>query len=92
MQARPLPNRPASENFGLEGNGVAPVGNAGRRLEILSRRALELADSVAAGDIPFLDTIDCLYEAALFSGLVDTVGDEIVQATLAAAFANARHP
>ena len=63
-----------------------------RQLEILTLRSIELADRVAAGEIKFLDAVDLAYEAALWSGLTETVGDDIVQATLAAAFANARRP
>jgi hypothetical protein len=63
-----------------------------RQLEILALRSLELADRVAAGEIKFLDAVDVAYEAALWSGLTETAGDDIVQATLAAAFANAKAP
>jgi hypothetical protein len=63
-----------------------------RQLEILALRSLELADRVAAGEIAFLDAVDLAYEAATWVGLVETVGDDIVQACMAAAFANARRP
>jgi hypothetical protein len=75
-----------------------------RQLEILALRSLELADQAAAGQIPFLDAIDLAYEAALWAGLPNAIdtsglidrnnisGDDIVQATIAAAFANARSP
>jgi hypothetical protein len=63
-----------------------------RQLEILALRSLELADRVAIGEIGFIDAVDTAYEAAVWSGLTETVGDDIVQATLAAAFANARRP
>jgi hypothetical protein len=63
-----------------------------RQLEILVLRSLELADRVAEGQIRFLDAIDVAYEAAVWSGLTEAVGDDIVQATLAAAFASARAP
>jgi hypothetical protein len=63
-----------------------------RQLEILALRSLELADRVAVGEIKFLDAVDVAYEAAIWSGLVETAGDDIVQATIAAAFANARAP
>jgi hypothetical protein len=66
--------------------------HASRQLEHLALRSLELADRVAAGEIAFLDAVDIAYEAAVWSGLTTTVGDDIVQATLAAAFANARRP
>jgi hypothetical protein len=76
-----------------------------RQLEILAQRSLELADRVAAGQLGFIDAVDLAYEAAVWadlpnaidaSGLIDTnihgaaTGDDIVQATIAAAFANAR--
>ena len=65
---------------------------ASRQLELLALRSLELADRVAAGEIAFLDAVDIACDAAVWSGLTSTVGDDIVQATLAAAFANARRP
>ncbi len=65
---------------------------AARQLQILALRSLELADRVASGEIAFLDAVDVAYEAAAWSGLTSTVGDKIVQATIAAAFANARRP
>jgi hypothetical protein len=71
---------------------VTNPGRAVRQLEILALRSLELADQVAAGHLPFFDTFDTLYDAAVDAGLIDTIGDRIVQATLAAAFANARRP
>jgi hypothetical protein len=78
-----------------------------RQLEILALRSIELADRVAAGEIDFIDAIDLAYSAAIWadlpnaidkSGLIDTnrsghpSGDDIVQTTIAAAFANARGP
>jgi hypothetical protein len=68
------------------------VKRTSRQLEILALRSLELADRVAAGEIAFLDAVDIAYDAAVWSGLTSTVGDDVVQATLAAAFANARRP
>jgi hypothetical protein len=68
------------------------VKRASRQLEILALRSLELADRVAVGEIAFLDAVDIAYDAAVWSGLTSTVGDDIVQATLAVAFANARNP
>jgi hypothetical protein len=65
---------------------------ASYQLELLALRSLDLADRVAAGEIAFLDAVDLAYEAAVWSGLTDSVGDDVVQATLAAAFANARRP
>jgi hypothetical protein len=72
------------------GSGDRP--RASKQLEIFAIRALDLADQVAAGQLRFLDAVDMAYEAATWAGLVKAVGDDIVQATLAAAFANARRP
>jgi hypothetical protein len=71
---------------------AALVKRTSRQLVILALRSLELADRAAAGEIAFLDAVDLAHEAAVWSGLTETVGDDIVQATLAAAFANARRP
>ena len=79
----------------LPPNELSIATTAGREaiaLEILALRSLELADQVASGNLPFLETVSTIYEAAVKSGLIDTVGDKIVQATIAAAFANARAP
>lgn len=63
---------------------------ASRRLEVFARRCLDLADRVAEHRIAFLDAIDIAYEAATWAGLVDEVGDAVIQACMAACFANAR--
>jgi hypothetical protein len=61
-----------------------------RQLEILALRSFELADRVKAGELELLDGVDMALEAARWAGLTETVGDDIVQAVLAEAFANAR--
>jgi hypothetical protein len=71
---------------------MAETTHATRQLEIFARRSLELADRVAAGEIPFIEAVDMAYSAAVWAGLVETVGDDVVQACLAGAFANARRP
>ena len=62
------------------------------QLEIFARRCLDLADRVAEHRIAFLDAIDVAYEAAEAAGLVDDLGDDLIQATMAACFANAKRP
>ena len=62
------------------------------QLELFARRCLDLADRVAENQIAFLDAIDVAYDAALWAGLVEELGDDLIQATMAAAFANARRP
>ena len=70
----------------------AATARKGRQLEILALRSMELADRSAAGELPFIDAVDMAYSAAQWAGLPETVGDDVVQATLAACFANARRP
>jgi hypothetical protein len=65
---------------------------AAPQLEILALRSIELTDPVAAGELPFIETVGMPYDAAIVAGVVDDVGDKVVQATIAAAFANARAP
>lgn len=73
------------------------------QLEILARRAGELADRVAVGDLSFIEAVDLAYSAAVWAGLPKAIdkselitnnltGDDLVQWTLAAAFATARRP
>jgi hypothetical protein len=42
--------------------------------------------------LPLIDAVDLAYEAAIWSDLTTAVGDDVVQATIAAAFINARLP
>jgi len=76
-----------------------------RQLEILALRCFELADRVAAGALSFRDAVDLAFEAAIWadlpnaidaSGLINSnivaapTGMDIVQTTIAAAFATVR--
>jgi hypothetical protein len=60
------------------------------QLSLLAIRASELADRVRAGQIEFIDAVDIAYDAAVFSGLTESVGDDQVQLLLAAAFDGCR--
>jgi hypothetical protein len=57
-----------------------------KQLEILAIRSLELAERVAAGDIALIDAVDMAYSGAVWAGLNEAVGDDVVQAILAEAF------
>lgn len=57
-----------------------------RRLDLFAVRCRDLRDRVMAGSISFVDAVDLGYEAAVWSGLVDGVGDDQVQAVMALAF------
>jgi hypothetical protein len=65
----------------------APV-TTSSQIELFAIRASELADRVAAGQMSFIDAIDTAYSAAIWSGLVDSIGDDAVQKVMQAAFAN----
>jgi hypothetical protein len=69
---------------------MAEPSRATKQLEILARRSLELAGRVTAGEIAFIDAVDVAYEAALASGLTETVGDDVVQTVLHEAFRDVR--
>jgi hypothetical protein len=84
-------------------NDEAALSRPLQQLEILARRSLDLADRVAAGELGFIDAVDLAYSAAIWAGLPEaidrsgaltgrTTSDDVIQATLAAAFANARRP
>jgi hypothetical protein len=60
---------------------------ASKQIELFAIRANELADRVNHGSMSFIDAVDMAYSAAIWSGLVDAVGDDVVQKVLAAAFA-----
>ena len=60
-----------------------------RQLELLALRCCDLAERVEAGTIGFIDAVDMAYSAAVWSGLVESVGDDAVQKIMFAAFATA---
>jgi hypothetical protein len=57
-----------------------------KQLELFAIRCSELADRVVAGNLAFIDAVDMGYSAAIWSGLVDGVGDDAVQKVMFAAF------
>ena len=83
------------------------VARVTRQLEILALRSFQLADRVAASELDLVDAVDLAYSAAICadlpnaidaSGLIDRgkagalTGDDVVQSTIAASFANAERP
>jgi hypothetical protein len=65
---------------------------ARRQLILFEQRCQTLADRVGCQQLKFLDAVDLAYEAATWSGLVDAVGDDLVQATMANAFMKVCQP
>ena len=96
------PNGPARSGTGpgeddLTGGAIYPGNNARlsrcqRRLELFGIRCRQMVERVNSGAVPFILAVDCLYEAAIWSGLADDVGDDIVQRVMADAFRQARRP
>jgi hypothetical protein len=61
-----------------------------QQLEILARHSFELADRVAAGELEFLDAVDVAFDAAVASGLEESVGFDVIQIVLATSFEKVR--
>jgi hypothetical protein len=59
---------------------------AERQLDLFGTRCHELAERVSAGVMPFVQAVDLAYEAAIWSGVCDSVGDDAVQKIMAEAF------
>ena len=57
-----------------------------RRLDLFAVRCRDLRDRVLNGDLTFIDAIDMAYSAAVWSGLSDDIGDDVVQQAMAIAF------
>jgi hypothetical protein len=60
--------------------------NIDAMLDVLFERSCELAFRVEMGTLPFIEAIDLAYTAAVWAGLVDLAGDDLVQHVLACAF------
>jgi flagellar biosynthesis regulator FlaF len=60
------------------------------RLELFERRCSDLARQVSERGVPFVHAVDVAYDAAVWSGLADDVGDDQVQLAMARAFMGAR--
>jgi hypothetical protein len=90
----PRNGRAGLQGVDLTGGAVDPGNNANelarQRLELFSARCHELAQRVNLGTISFIDAVDMAYSAAVRSGMADDLGDDAVQATMAAAFMGAR--
>jgi hypothetical protein len=71
------------------GNSNADVGRQ-RRLKLFTVRCEQMADRVRAGAVPFVWAIDTCYEASIWAGLNDDVGDDAVQAAMSRAFMGVR--
>jgi hypothetical protein len=50
-----------------------------KQLVLFQYRCQEVAEKVNAGVMPFVDGVDLLYSAAVWSGLSESVGDDAVQ-------------
>lgn len=78
----------------LTAGAIDPGNNASnlerQRLELFAVRCQQMVERVNAGAVPFIWGVDCLYDAATWSGLIDDLGDDAVQATMADAFVRAR--
>lgn len=69
---------------------VAAEDRAQRQLGLFAARCHQIAERVAAGELPIVEGVDLLYSAAIWSGLADNVGDDHIQQVMADAFLRAR--
>lgn len=58
-------------------------------LKLFAARCRQMVERVNAGAVPFIWAVDCLYDAAVWSGLADDLGDDVVQRVMADAFMKA---
>jgi hypothetical protein len=56
------------------------------QLELFEIRCLEMANKVKAGILPLHVAVDFMYSAAVWSDLVDNVGDDVCQNIMGRAF------
>ena len=61
----------------------------GAQLDLFAIRAADIFHRVLAGKMLMLDAADLLYDASIASGLDESVGTDLVQKVMAAAFATA---
>jgi hypothetical protein len=59
-------------------------------LDLFYERCCDHVENVRDGRTAFLDAVDLLWDAAVASGLVHRVGDDMVQHVMSVAFINAR--
>jgi hypothetical protein len=59
-------------------------------LDLLMIRAGQLAELAQNGSIGFIEAVDLAYSAAIWAGLVDKYGNDVVQTILADAFIGVR--
>jgi hypothetical protein len=62
------------------------------QLILFELRCQTLVHRVRCNQLQFIDAVDMAYQAAVWSGLVDVAGDDLVQATMARAFMQVPRP
>jgi hypothetical protein len=86
-------NRPQGDRLG-SAIGFGDNGNflARQRLDLFRVRCHDLIERINFGSIGFIEEVDLAYSAAIWSGLVDDVGVDAVQAVMRDAFLGVRRP
>jgi hypothetical protein len=59
-------------------------------LELFAARCSELADRVLRGEVLLVDAADMLQSAAVWSGLADRLGHDVLQTTMSRTFLTRR--
>ncbi len=84
--AEPCENPSFCATCRLTGPEPVPPPTPGMDLKSLAVRAREMADRFRNGELAKIDAVDSAYNYAVALGLAHTVGEDIVQLVLAAAF------
>jgi hypothetical protein len=59
-------------------------------IAVFTEKCATLADRVRRKQLAFIDAVDMAYSAADFAGLIESYGDDQIQAVLAGAFMGSR--
>lgn len=82
-------------NHNTRGGAAAQLDSAKltrNQLTLFELRCQTLVLRVRCNQLQFIDAVDMAYQAAVWSGLVDLAGDDLVQATMARAFMQVPRP
>lgn len=95
-QKAPLETGAGLREDDLTGDAISLENNGDKRarlrLDLFGARCRQLVERVRLGSMSFIDAVDMAYSAAVWSGLVDDVGDDVVQKIVADAFMRLRRP
>jgi hypothetical protein len=63
-----------------------------RQLDLFGARCAQIVERVRAGSIGFVEAVDLMWSAAVWSGLADDAGPDVVQEIMRSHFMGLRRP